>query len=180
MNRRHLLFALLALAGSAFVRPQPAAGTRSVAAVVDEMINGPEKDLLGVAETMPDDAYEFAPTNGNFRGVRNFAKQVKHAAAVNNLVAATILGEKISADLADERGPDSLTTKADIVKYARDSFAHLRRAASKVDGRNAFVAFGQDGGTRMGMIATAISHASNHYGQLVEYLRMKGLAPPQG
>ena len=56
-----------------------------------------------MASEMPDDKYEFAPTQGAFRGVRNFAKQVKHAAAVNHLVAATILGERITADMSEAR-----------------------------------------------------------------------------
>jgi uncharacterized damage-inducible protein DinB len=183
MHRRSLLFAFLIGVGfvaSAFVQSKPGNQPRAVSQVIDALIRSTEKDLIGVAETMPDDAYEFAPTNGNFRGVRNFAKQVKHAAAVHNLIAASILGEPISADVADERGPDSLKTKAEILKYLKDSFAYLHRAVSTIDESNAFAPFGQTArDTRMGLTVTALSHSSNHYGQMVEYLRMKGLAPPQ-
>jgi uncharacterized damage-inducible protein DinB len=131
---------------------------------------------------MPDDKYEFAPTQGAFRGVRNFAKQVKHAAAVNHLVAATILGERITADMSEERGPDSVKTKAEIVQYLKDSFANLNRAAATIDEKNAFAPLkgaSASDDSRVGLVILALTHASNHYGQLVEYLRMNGLVPPQ-
>jgi uncharacterized damage-inducible protein DinB len=182
MKHRHLFFAFvigMGFIGSAFIQSKPATEARSVSQVIDGLIDSTEKELTGVAEAMPEDTYEFAPTNGAFRGVRNFAKQVKHAAAVHNLIAASILGEAISADVADERGPDALRTKAEIVKYLKDSFAHLHRAASTVDERNAFAQVGQNRETRMGLMVTALTHSSNHYGQMVEYLRMNGVIPPQ-
>jgi uncharacterized damage-inducible protein DinB len=182
MNRRNLLFAFLivmALVGSGFIQSKPATEGRPVSQVVDGLISSTEKELTGVAEAMPADAYEFAPTNGAFRGVRNFAKQAKHAAAVHNLIAASILGEPISADVADERGPDSLKTKAEIVKYLKDSFAYLHRAAATMDEKNAFAQLGQNRETRMSLMVTALTHSSNHYGQMVEYLRMKGVVPPE-
>jgi len=102
------------------------------------MITGTEKQLIAVASEMPEDKYEFAPTQGEFRGVRNFAKQLKHAGAVHYLVAASILGEPITADMSDERGPDSAKTKAEVLKYLEDSFVYLRKAASTIDDKNAF------------------------------------------
>jgi len=131
---------------------------------------------------MPADKYNFAPTNGEFRGVRTFAKQVKHAAAVQYLVAASILQEPITADMSDERGPDSVKTKAEILTYLKESFVSLKRAASTIDDKNAFSpitgVFGSRPDTRLGLIVGAVSHSSNHYGQIVEYLRMNGLIPP--
>jgi uncharacterized damage-inducible protein DinB len=131
---------------------------------------------------MPDDKYQFAPTTGAFRGVRNFAEQVKHAAAVHHLVAATILGEPITSDMADERGPDSVRTKADVLKYLSDSFVQLKKAASAIDEKNAFAPMKTGtqsvSDTRMGLMLVALTHASNHYGQMVEYLRMNGHTPP--
>jgi hypothetical protein len=96
------------------------------------MITGVEKMITGVATEMPEDKYTFVPTDGAFRGVRNFAAQIKHAAAVHYLVAATILGEPVTADMSDERGPDSVRTKADVLKYLADSFAYLKKAAATV------------------------------------------------
>jgi uncharacterized damage-inducible protein DinB len=158
----------------------PAAPTAAQA--IQDMIRGIERSLTGVAKEMPEDKYQFAPTEGAFRGVRNFEKQIKHAAAVQNLVAATILGEAITADVSEERGPDSVKTKAEVLKYLEDSFTYLKKAAATVDEKNAFAAvknpFGSRPETRIGLITLAVSHSNNHYGQVVEYLRMNGLIPP--
>jgi hypothetical protein len=161
----------------------PASAPPTATQVVQDMIVGVEKTLTGVATEMPEEKYRFAPSNGAFRGVRTFAAQIKHAAAVQDLVAASILGDPITADMSDERGPDAVQTKADVLKYLADSFAHLKRAAQTVDERNAFLpikgVFGSAPTTRIGLIAGAVSHTSDHYGQVVEYLRMNGLVPPQ-
>src|SRR4029450_4260856 len=173
-----LLLACVAVAATQTAQP-PSSRT---AEIVRRQIANAEKELTGVASEMPDDKYEFAPTQGAFRGVRNFAKQVKHAAAVNHLVAATILGERITADMSEERGPDSVKTKAEIVKYLQDSFANLNRAAATIDDKNAFTPLkgaSASDDSRMGLVILALTHSSNHYGQLVEYLRMNGLVPPQ-
>ena len=137
---------------------------------------------MGVANEMPADKYDFVPSGGEFRGVRSFAKQLKHAAAVQYLVANSILGETVTADQADERGPDRVRSKADVIEYLQGSFAALHRAAAEVDDRNAFEpikgVFGSQPATRAGLIAGALAHSSNHYGQVVEYLRMNGIIPP--
>ncbi len=173
---------LVALTPSSLFAQSPASapGKPATAAVLG-MITGIEKTLNAVAEEMPGDKYDFAPTEGSFRGVRNFGRQLKHAAAVQHLVAATILGERVTADMADERGPDSVRTKAEVQQYVKESFAALRRAAATIDDANAFVTFkGPFGeGTRIGLIVTALSHSWNHYGQVVPYLRMNGIIPPR-
>jgi hypothetical protein len=59
----------------------------------------------------------------------------------------------------------------------------LKKAAATVDDKNAFTpikgVFGSAPDTRLGLIVVAVSHSSNHYGQVVEYLRMNGLVPPR-
>ncbi len=113
--------------------------------------------------------------------MRNFAKQVKHAAAAVYLIGASILGEPPPSDAADERGPDSARTKAEIIKYLKDSFAYLHKAIATIDEKNLFEPiknpFGQNPQTRIGLVTAALTHSSNHYGQMVEYLRMNGIRP---
>lgn len=178
-----ILVLLLGPVAAAGAQPQPSSEPRTATRVILDMITGIEKQLIGVAREMPEDKYQFAPTEGLFRGVRNFAQQIKHAAAVHYLVAASILGEPITADMSDERGPDSVKTKAEVLKYLDDSFVYLKRAALTIDDKNAFTpikgVFGSAPETRIGLIVVAVSHSSNHYGQVVEYLRMNGLAPPR-
>ena len=167
---------------NAVAQPTPLLQPRSATTVIHDLIANAEKQLTGIANEMPADKYNFAPTNGEFRGVRTFAKQVKHAAAFQYLVAASILEEPITADIADERGPDSVKTKAEILSYLKESFVSLKRAASTIDDKNAFSPIkgvsGSRPETRLGLIVGAMSHSSNHYGQIVEYLRINGLIPP--
>jgi len=184
MNRKNWVFvSLLLLVTGNLALAQTAKPTvpRSASQEINEWVTYSEKELLGMAEDMPEDKYNFAPTNGEFRGVRNFGKQVKHAAAAIQLISAAILGDPIPADAADERGPDSAKTKAEIIKYLKDSFAYLRKAVATIDEKNAFELvknpFGQGQQTRIGLVTLALVHSSNHYGQLVEYLRMNGLKP---
>jgi uncharacterized damage-inducible protein DinB len=176
-----LLLSSIELASAQSPTPAPTPPTATQA--IQGMIAGVERNITGVATEMPEDKYTFLPTNGAFRGVRNFAAQIKHAAAVHYLVAATILGEPVTADMSDERGPDAVKTKADVLKYLADSFAYLRKAAATVDDKNAFTpikgVFSSAPDTRIGLIVVAVSHTSNHYGQVVEYLRMNGLVPPR-
>ncbi len=165
-----------------FAQTTPSAKDRVVTEMMLGLVANTEKQLTRVATEMPEDKYEFAPTAGAFRGVRNFARQIKHAAAVQHLVAATILGERITAEMSDERGPDGVRTKAEVLQYLKESFAALKRAAATIDEKNAFAPFkgpfGQASNTRLGLLVLAAVHSSNHYGQVVEYLRMNGIVPP--
>ena len=176
-----LVLCLAAIASAQAQTTEKAAAPTATQTILN-MIGSVEKSITGVATEMPEDKYGFVPTQGAFRGVRNFAAQIKHAAAVHNLIAASLLGEPITADMSDERGPDSVKTKADVLKYLADSFAYLKKAAATIDEKNAFTpikgVFGSAPDTRIGAMVIAVSHTSNHYGQVVEYLRMNGLVPP--
>ena len=183
MIRKTLVGCLVALMPSlATAQPAPASPSRASVAVL-EMVANIEKAITGAAEEMPAEKYAFVPSEGNFRGVRTFAQQIKHAAAVQHLVAATILGERVTADMSDERGPDSVRTKAEVLQYLKDSFAALKRAVATIDDTNAFEPFKgpfrSAPQTRLGVVAAAVSHSWNHYGQVVPYLRMNGFVPPR-
>src|SRR5215813_4953411 len=173
---------LCAYTGAASAQADKHAERHSANETLEKRLGGVEKLLLGVADAMPADKYSFAPTNGEFRGVRNFAKQLKHVAAVHYLIGAAILGEAPPADAADERGPDAVKTKDEVTKYLKDSLAYLHKAVATIDEKNLFEPlknpFGQGAETRMGLMIGALAHSSNHYGQMVEYLRMNGVIPP--
>ena len=129
------------------------------------------------------DKYEFAPTAGAFRGVRTFSRQIKHAAAVQHLVAATILGEKITADMADERGPDSIRCKAEVLQYLKESFVALKRAADTLDHTNALAVykgpFGETANTRLGPSRSRSRTRGTTTVRSCRTLRMNGLTPPR-
>jgi hypothetical protein len=156
---------------------------RASSQVLDDWAAKAEGLLVAVAEAMPADKYPFAPSDGEFKGVRTFAQQVKHAAATNFILGAAMLGEQPPADAGDETGPDAVRTKPEIVKYLKDSFAYLHKAVAAIDTGNAVIKSTpisplQANATRLGLAVEAIAHLAIHYGQMVEYLRMNGVVPP--
>ena len=150
--------------------------------IMDHAVGQVEGEFVPAAEAMPEDKYSFAPTNGEFKGVRTFAEQVKHVAAVNYLVAAAVLQEKPPVETGGESGPASITTKADIVKFLKDSFAYSHKALRSINEKNQTdqikSPFSDRMVSRMGVALVVLSHPSDHYGQMVVYLRMNGIIPP--
>ena len=156
---------------------------KTVSQVLDGAIKTIESELVPAAEAMPEDKYGFAPSNGEFKGVRTFGQQIKHVAAVNYIVGAVILGEKPPVDTGGESGPDSLKSKTDIVKYLKDSFAYAHKATASISEANSLEPiagppWSKEKTTRMSMALTFAWHGFDHYGQIVEYLRMNGIVPP--
>ncbi len=186
MKKLFLLFLLLTFTQLALAQnAQPAPKTdqaATIGSVMDRQWSRTEKQFVDLADAMPEEKYSFAPTNGDFKGVRNFGDQVKHVAASNYLYASTMLGEKPPVDTSGENGPDAIKTKADIMKYLRDSFTYAHRAMKEINDQNAVAPikppFGNNPTTRLAIAAGALTHCYDHYGQLVEYLRMNSIIPP--
>jgi uncharacterized damage-inducible protein DinB len=177
------LAVVLALCGMCVAQSEPKKDEpKTITQVLDSGVKIIESEFIPAAEAMPEEKYGFAPTNGEFKGVRTFAQQVKHVAAVNYMVAAAILGEKPPLELGGENGPDSIKAKADIVKFAKDSFAYAHKAVATINGENATgevkSPFGDGKSTRAGLATVFAWHGFDHYGQMVEYLRMNGIVPP--
>lgn len=179
------LLLALPLAAQAPKAPAPApAAEPSVGAAMDGTYQWVPMQFIGAAEAMPEDKFDWAPSQGEFKGVKTFAQQVKHVSAVNFAMGAMILGERPPAEVGDmEMGPDSLKTKADIVKYMKDSFAYARKAIQSITAQNGSRPiknpFGQGPDfTAIGMATLLAFHGMDHYGQMVEYLRMNGIVPP--
>ena len=143
-----------------------------------------QTQIVPAADAMPAVKYGFAPTDGEFKGVRTFGQQVKHLAATNHILAAAALGEEPPAGAGDERGPDTVRTKAEILDYLNGSFEHLGRAIDAIGDENVTVKHSPISPlkaaetTRLALTVEAMIHAFNHYGQMVEYLRMNGIVPP--
>ena len=155
---------------------------KTISQVLDGNLKMIEGEFVPAADAMPEDKFGFAPTSGEFKGVRTFGMQVKHVSAVNYMVAAAILGEKPPVELGGENGPDTIKTKADIIKFAKDSYAYAHKAIASITDDNALAQinspFGNDKVTRLGMGTAFAWHGFDHYGQMVVYLRMNGIVPP--
>jgi hypothetical protein len=149
----------------------------------DRQLTGVEKELVPLVEAMPADQMTFAPTAGAFKGVRTFRDQAMHVGAVLYIVSAAILDEKPPAVAGtDESGPKEITSRADVAKYVSGAFAYAHRAMNSLSAQNLTGAlkspFGSDQTTRGALAIEAVSHSMDHYGQMVEYARMKGVIPP--
>lgn len=155
----------------------------TVTAILDRTFSGLEREFVPAVEAMPDEKFSFAPTQGEFKGVRTFRDQAMHVASTNYAVASAILGEKPPVDLGKgENGPDNVTSKADVVKFVKDSFVYTHKALQTVNAGNlnSWIKnpFGEGQATRLGMAMIVTWHSFDHYGQMVEYLRMNGIVPP--
>jgi len=149
---------------------------------LNSWITDAEEHVVALAEAMPEEKYSFAPTAGEFHGVRTFAEQLKHLAANNYAVSARITGQKAPVEEADESGPASVKTKSEILNYVKGSFTALHKAADQITDENAAEALPDVKAdivkTRIALTIDAVAHSFDHYGQLVEYLRMNGIIPP--
>jgi uncharacterized damage-inducible protein DinB len=144
-----------------------------------------EKVIVAAADAMPADKFGFAPTDGEFKGVRTFGQMVKHLSATNYILAAASLGEEPPADAGDELGPETVRTKAEILNYLKGSFAQLDKAVEAIGRKNTSVKSSPISPlkgaevTRLALVVESLVHAFDHYGQMVEYLRMNGVVPPE-
>lgn len=143
-----------------------------------------QKEIISAVDAMPADKFGFAPTDGEFKGVRTFGQMVKHLSATNHILAAAALGEEPPADAGDEVGPETVRTKAEILNYLKGSLAHLSKAIEAIGQTNVPVNISpisplkRGGVTLSALIVESLMHAYDHYGQIVEYLRMNGVVPP--
>ncbi len=139
-----------------------------------------EGQFLSIVEAMPEGKFSFIPTAGNFKDARSFGEQVKHVACSQFAFFNEIEG-KTPPDSCERGGPSKAPTKADLIQYLRDSFDYGNRMLAAMTAQNALDRVeGRYGGpnTRLGIAVTAVWHVTDHYGQLVEYLRMNGIVPP--
>src|SRR5262249_12703935 len=117
----------------------------------------------------------------DYKGVRTFAEQLKHVAASNYLIWSAITGEKPPDNVNDGKGPDNMKAKADIIKYVKDSFAFGHKAVGTLNSSNLVEPITSKSGrqpTRLSQATLPPAHRFDHYGQMIEYLRMNGSVPP--
>jgi hypothetical protein len=156
----------------------------TVSSVLNTLYGVVEQQVVSAAEAMPEDKYGFAPTNGEFKGVRTFAEEVKHIGFANHLFFGPLMGETMDIKniQAESNGPADLKTKAQIVQYLKDSFALGHKALATFTPENQVALLDKPVfpflNTRLAIANIATFHPMDHYGQMVEYLRMNGIIPP--
>ncbi len=177
----------LLAASSLAVGQVAAAKTASPADAVNAQLSLIEGEMMGAVKAMPADKYSFAPSASVFAssqktvypsGIRTFAQQATHVAQANYFFFSSVSGMKPDADVG---AIAKLTNKDEIVAALAASFAFGHKAISTLTAANAFeVLKSNEPGlqTRATLSTFAVAHAFDHYGQMVEYLRMNGIVPP--
>ena len=177
-TNRLFLTVFAAAAACSAADPQPP----TLSKVFDNQLRLAEREVVSLAEAMPADKYAFAPSDGEFKGVRTFELQVKHLATTLYVVGAGSLGEKSPVEAGEnENGAASIKGKEATVKYLKDAFAYAHKATQALTPENATQMMDNGAGgksSRIGMANVAIWHSFDHYGQMVVYARMNGIVPP--
>jgi uncharacterized damage-inducible protein DinB len=135
-----------------------------------------KKNIRESANVVPEAVYSFSPVPGT---VRTFGQIVGHVAGANYVICSAAKGEKSPHE---EGAFESLATKAALIKAWDDSVAYCDAVFKSITDRSAGEAidmpFGMGKGVRTGALLMNIGHANEHYGNLVTYMRIKGIVPP--
>lgn len=167
---RQLLLLLL------FLAPAPAlaqAAAANPAVEANRMLYQQVKGYLTrTAEQMPAADFAYRPT----AEVRSFGQLIGHIANAQYAICAAALGE---SSPSTENIEQARTSKEALVEALRGSFTYCDRAYQQTDAAafQSTTLFGQPR-SRLGALALNVSHNFEHYGNLVTYLRMKGMVPP--
>ena len=178
--KRLLLSLLVLLPVSAFAQGATPSSTATVAApVADPGVNSAKAVwslmtdyVTKAAEQMPEADYAFRPTTT----VRTFGELIGHIAGAQNMFCSAALGEAARAEDAVER---AAKTKAALVAALKSSTEYCGRAYAQSDAASAGMTklFGGDR-SRMFALMLNAAHNGEHYGNIVTYLRVKGMVPP--
>jgi len=170
---------VLVLGALRAVAQQPPSPPKTAADSINFMWKMMESDFTSLAEAMPEEKWSFKPTQGAFDNARTFGEQVKHVACGNEAWAKKLRGEP-PPERCDTGGPNPARSKTEILAYLHESFVMMdgEIAKTKLDNLMAPIKGPYAGDNRLEVLNSALWHISDHYGQLVEYVRMNGIVPP--
>jgi uncharacterized damage-inducible protein DinB len=124
------------------------------------------------AELMPETEYAFKPS----KDVRSFGELIGHLANEHYMLCSSLKGEPNPKKDTDF---EKTTAKAGLIQALKDSNAYCDAAyAAKDDPKLTQPIAPNRRDTSFNVMVLNVTHDSEHYGNLVTYLRMKGLVPP--
>jgi uncharacterized damage-inducible protein DinB len=161
----------------------------TIASVLNRQLGGIEREIMNAADAVPEDKFDFSPAAANIPGdfktpnaVRTMGEQFKHIGDALEGYASGILGQKREAS-ADENGPKNVKTKTDVVNFLKAEFTKAHSAIDTINQQNVVEEvqspFGNAKTTRLALAVGMVGHSNNHYGQIIEYMRMNGIVPPE-
>jgi uncharacterized damage-inducible protein DinB len=163
---------LILLVSVAWLAPAQMTANNPLSGFTKGLFDRVKANVKGSAEKMPEENYSFKPTPE----VRSFGQLVGHVADANYMFCATAMGEKPPV-MGIEK---TKTAKADLVQALNDSFAYCDKAYDSMTdaaGVATVKFFGRDM-PKLGILELNSSHDNEHYGNMVTYLRLKGIVPP--
>lgn len=177
-------FALSIWAVAAQAQAGAAADSANGLAALMQNVTRVENNILSLAEAMPADKYEFAPSQeifkpgspAEFATVHTFAQQVTHICGLPYRLYSAF-GVKPDSEV-DVKTLDSLKTKAEIVKALKASFEYHNKVIASFTPESIMAPDGPRNMTRIAAMALVLADYGDHYGQMVEYGRMNGIIPP--
>ncbi len=127
---------------------------------------------VAAAQKMPEENYSFKPTPE----VRSFGQLVGHVADTNYMFCAQASGEANPMKNIEK----TITSKADLVSAIKDAVAYCNKAfGSMTDAKGSeMVKLGGFNLARLTLFSLNTAHTDEHYGNMVTYLRLKGIVPP--
>ena len=174
MNKR-LCFMLIAMAAAPIAlhsQEAPAAPSNPITASEKGFYTLVSGEVIAAAEKMPEQNYSFKPTPE----VRSFGQLVGHVADAQYGLCSTATGEpNPKKDIEKTK-----TSKADLVTALKDAVAYCNQAfAGMTDAQGSqIVKFMNYDVARLTVLSVNTAHTDEHYGNMVTYLRMKGIIPP--
>lgn len=176
--------------GSSSSSTQASTAAPTIASTLNGQLRGIEREIMGAAEAVPEDKFDFSPGTSNIPGdfktpepVRTMSEQLKHIGDALEAYSAGIMGQKPPSS-SGENGPKNIKTKQEVIDYLKGSFAKAHSAIDTITAQNATEEMPSPFGgnrkvTRLNLAVQMIGHSNNHYGQIIEYLRMNGIVPPE-
>ena len=166
MKRIPILSLMIACAGSGALYAQD----NPFSADVKSSYNGIKGTLTKAAEKMPEENYSFKTVPA----VRTYGEMIGHIADIQTLLCGLVKGEQKKGTAAGK------TSKADLQAELKASFAYCDTVFDSMtdkDGATKVKMFGRDM-TKLGVLNFVVVHDNEMYGNLVAFLRIKGIVPP--
>ncbi len=128
--------------------------------------------VIAAAEKMPEENYSFKPTPE----VRSYGQIVGHVADASYTFCSQTLGEANPAKSIEK----TKTSKADLVAALKDAVAYCSKAFdSMTDAKGSqMVKLFNFNVAKLTLFSINTAHTDEHYGNMVTYLRLKGIVPP--
>jgi uncharacterized damage-inducible protein DinB len=161
----------------------------TISSVLNRSLTGIEREILNAAEAIPEDKFDWSPATANIPGdfktpepVRTTAEQFKHIGDALEAYSSAVLGQKREAS-AGENGPKNVKTKQEVISFLKAEFQKAHSAIDTINQQNVVEQipspFGNGKTTRLAGALSMIGHSNQHYGQIIEYLRMNSIVPPE-